>query len=247
MSATALVASRGKASIGRQPVMSLPDRDFEPNSFGAIPDPLVEVPELPSPGFVPNERPTRDEMKRRRHLALLLGAGWMAGQLVVFGVRDDFAAVPAHHVLALVAGPVIGTGVCLVAAFSGGRRGTGVRVAALVALVLAFPTALLLLGFALSSDAQRGTLEDAAHCFNVMLAWTAVPLAAAAFALRRSFVGRSGLRSALVGLGAGLAAAAAMNLHCSFSDAVHMTLGHGLAVVLAGAAGALGLERALRA
>ena len=105
---------------------------------------------------------------------------------------------------------------------------------------------LFLAGFALSSDSAKGTLEDAAYCFNVMLAWASVPLVAAAFALRRSFVGRAGWRSALIGIGAGLVSASVMNLHCSLSDAMHMTLGHGLAVVLAGVAGAFGLERALR-
>jgi hypothetical protein len=59
-------------------------------------------------------------------------------------------------------------------------------------------------------------------------------------------VGRAGWRSALVGIAAGLAAASLVNWHCSLSDAVHMTVGHGLAVIVTGLVGAFGLERALR-
>lgn len=185
-------------------------------------------------------------MRRRRRLALLLGAGWMLAQLVVFGFRHDLSSLPAHHWLALGLAPLVGSAACLVAAFSGGRTGAGLRVSLLTALALVCPAALFVAGFGLSSRAAPGTLEDAAYCFNVMLAWAALPLLAAAFALRRSFVARSGWRSALVGIAAGLAAASVVNLHCSVTDAMHMTLGHGLAVVVTGLVGAFVLERAVR-
>lgn len=223
-----------------------PVQDFDSTRFESIPDPLAAGAELPAPASAPSARPTRAEMKRRRRLSLLLGAGWIVAQLVVFGLRADLGALPAHHWVALGVGPLVGAGVCLVAAYSGGRLGTGLRVASLAALALAFPLALFVAGFALSSEATPGTLEDAAYCFNLMLAWAALPLVAAAFALRRSFVGRAGFRGALVGIAAGLAAASVVNLHCSVSDAVHMTVGHGLAVVVTALAGAFVLDRAVR-
>lgn len=224
--------------------------DFDPTAFAAVPDPLAGKRALPPSGFVPSNRPTRKELARRRGLALLLGVGWLLGQLAVFGVRGDVSALPVHHLVALVVGPLAGTALCLFAALSSGRAGVGARVAVLAGLALLCPLALFAASLVLSpavSDGKVGSLADAAYCVNVMLAWAALPLLAAVFALRRSFVARSGSRSALVGLAAGLAAASIANLHCSVSDVLHVTLGHGLAVVLTAVVGAFGLERALRA
>ena len=69
----------------------------------------------------------------------------------------------------------------------------------------------------------------------------------AAVVLRRSFASAAGWRSAAVGAACGLAAGAAMHLHCENVLPVHMVLSHAVPALLLGVAGALLLGRTARA
>ena len=88
---------------------------------------------------------------------------------------------------------------------------------------------------------------DTFLCFDITIAAVAVPLLCAAITLRGAFAAGARWRSALVGAGIGLFAGATMNLHCPNVAPGHMLLGHGLAVVVAAALGALALVLRARA
>jgi hypothetical protein len=79
------------------------------------------------------------------------------------------------------------------------------------------------------------------------VAWTILPLLLAGFALRTTFVGGAGWRSAVLGTGAGLLAAATITLHCPVSGSFHVGLGHGGAILASALLGALVLSRVTRA
>jgi hypothetical protein len=84
-------------------------------------------------------------------------------------------------------------------------------------------------------------------CLDLTLAWVGVPLAAAAFSLQRAFPTAAGWKSALVGAACGLFCGATMNLHCPNVDPSHVSLAHGVPVLIASVVGALALVRFTRA
>jgi hypothetical protein len=84
-------------------------------------------------------------------------------------------------------------------------------------------------------------------CFDITLAWVAVPLVAAAAVLRGAFAAGGRFRSALVGAAIGLFVGATMNLHCPNVAPSHMLFGHGVSVVVAALAGAFALAHLTRA
>ena len=65
------------------------------------------------------------------------------------------------------------------------------------------------------------------------------PLALGLWAFRRAFAAAAGWRTAAVGVAAGGLAAATMSLACPITTAAHVIVGHGLAMIVAGLAGAL--------
>ncbi|MGC4089229.1 MAG: NrsF family protein [Polyangiaceae bacterium] len=83
-------------------------------------------------------------------------------------------------------------------------------------------------------------------CLDITLAWALVPLACAALSLRHAFPAGSTWRSALVGGASGLLAGGVMNLHCPNVDRLHMSIGHGVPVLVAVVAGALLMGRVAR-
>ena len=106
---------------------------------------------------------------------------------------------------------------------------------------------MIALGAPIPRAPEPGTLIDTVLCFDITVAWVAVPLLCAAITLRGAFAAGARWRSALVGAGIGLFAGATMNLHCPNVAPAHMLLGHGLAVVVAAAIGALALALRARA
>jgi hypothetical protein len=218
-----------------------------------IPDPLADAaPELPALPPLRALRPsrTRAELRRAIAVALVLGAAWLVGQLALMGIRGDLAHVPRGYWLAFGVAPVVAGVLCLVAALSAGRWGVGARTALLAGLSLLVPLAFVL-GAALGpppyAGAPEGDFRDGVVCFHLAVAWTLVPLVLAGFALRATFVGRAGWRSAALGSGAGLLAAAVITWHCSVSGPFHVGLGHGGAILASVLLGALVLARITRA
>jgi hypothetical protein len=194
--------------------------------------------------------PARSEVGRARRVALLVGASWIATQLGIAGIRGDMAQVPLGYTLAFGVGPVVAGVLCLVAAVTPGRLGLGARVTLLATLAIAFPASFVIGSWLFSPaypGAPLGVFANGVFCFNIALAWTLLPLIAAGFALRHSFVTRAAWRSALVGAGCGLVVAATSMLRCPLSGVWHNTFSHGGAVVASALLGALVLSRVTRA
>lgn len=228
------------------------DREPELPDFSGIPDPLGGRAPLPPPPsiIVTRPGPSRAELTRSRWVAALVGAGWIAAQLAVTGLRGDFARVPLAYTLALGVAPLLAGLLCLFAAITPGRMGLGARVTLLATLALTFPLLFGFTNYAFSPpypEAPLGELMHGVFCFNIALAWTVLPLIAAGFALRNTFVTRAVWRSALVGAGAGLIVAATSMLRCPLSGAWHNTFSHAGAVVASAILGALVLSRITRA
>jgi hypothetical protein len=192
---------------------------------------------------------TRGDIRRARTLALLVGGGWLAGQLAITGIRPDMADVPLGYTLACGVVPFLAGVICLVAALSPGRLGLGARVAALAGLAVIAPLGFTLSGYVLSPPypaAPLGSFKHGVFCFSIAIAWTLLPLIAAGVALRGSFVSKALWRSALVGAGAGLIVATTSMLRCPLSGAWHMALSHGGAVIASALLGAFVLARVTR-
>jgi len=228
------------------------DRDPELPDFSRIPDPLAGRPPLPlvKPSRPARSGPARGELARGRRVALLLATGWIAAQLAITGIRGDIARVPLGYALAFGVAPIVAGLLCLVAAVTPGRLGVGARVALLAALAVAFPAIFGVASYVFSppySEAPLGVFANGVFCFNIAIAWTLLPLIAAGFALRQTFVSRAVWRSALVGAGAGLIVAATSMWRCPLSGAFHNAFSHGGAVVASALLGALVLSRVTRA
>jgi hypothetical protein len=228
--------------------------DPEPKlpDFESIPDPYAPstaLPPRPKPELS-SRGPTRRDRTRGRRIAFLVSAGWIGAQLAVTGVRGDFSRVPLGYTLGFAVVPVVAGLVCLAAAMTPGRLGLGARVTLLATLALALPAAFAGVSYVFSppyAGAPAGDFKHDVLCFNVAVAWTLLPLAAAGLALRGTFVARAGVRSALVGAGAGLVVSATSMLRCPLSDSWHMALSHGGAVIAAALLGATVLARFTRA
>ena len=228
------------------------ERPPEFPDFEDIPDPSLEsAPLPPRPRPEPSSRaPTRRELGRGRRIALLVSASWICAQLAVAGVRGDMARVPLGYTFGFAVVPVVAGLVCLAAATTPGRLGLGARVSLLATLALALPATFAVMSYFFSPPypgAPQGEFKYGVLCFNVAIAWTLLPLVGAGIALRGTFVTRATVRSALVGTGAGLVVSATSMLRCPLSDAWHMALSHGGAVIATALAGATVLARVTRA
>jgi hypothetical protein len=227
------------------------DPEPELPDFESIPDPCAPSalpPQRPRPELS-SQGPTRRDLTRGRRIALLVSAGWIGAQLAVAGVRGDMARVPLGYTFGFAVVPVVAGFVCLAAATTPGRLGLGARVTLLATLALALPVTFALVSYLFSppyAGAPEGEFKYGVLCFNVAIAWTLLPLIAAGFALRGTFVTRATVRSALVGAGAGLVVSATSMLRCPLSDSWHMALSHGGAVVAAALLGASVLARVTR-
>jgi len=132
-----------------------------------------------------------------------------------------------------------------------GKLGLGWKIGLVSALAVLGPLTFCLI--ALGAPVPRELAHDADSllgifvCFDITVAWAAVPLLLAALSLRGAFAGGARWRSALVGAGIGLSAGATMNLHCPNVASPHVLFGHGLPVVVATLLGAAVLTYRARA
>lgn len=192
---------------------------------------------------------TRQLVRQRRVLALLGGLSWLAAHLAVYGIRTDLAGLPIGYVAAQIALPALLATGSLVIALGSGRLGLGVKIGLVSTLAVLGPASfcLIALGAPLPRVPEPGTLIDTLLCFDITVAWVAVPLLCAAITLRGAFAAGARWRSALVGAAIGLFAGATMNLHCPNVAPAHMLLGHGFAVIVAAGLGAVALALRARA
>lgn len=213
-----------------------------------IPDPAAKV-SLTAPLRLPRlpEAATRSVVQSRRVAALVGGLSWLGVHLAVYGIRTDLKGLPFVYLAAQILLPVLLATGSLVIALGSGKLGLGAKIGLVSSLAILGPASfcVIALGAPVPYVADPGTLVDTVLCFDITVAWVAVPLLCAAITLRGAFAAGARWRSALVGAGIGLFAGATMNLHCPNVSPTHMLLGHGLAVVISAALGALAL--ALRA
>ncbi len=223
------------------------------SAFDAIPDPARQA--APAGGSAPLPRlelaPTRRKVRSWRVAALLLSVTWLAANLGVYGLRGDLVTLSAGYIAAQIVLP-FGLGLlALLVALLPGRSGLGLSVAVVSATALLAPLlfALIVYGAPPPRVAKPGETSwlSAAVCFDITLAWAAVPLLFLALALRRAFPVAAVWRSALLGVAAGLFAAGVMNLHCANVARFHLTFGHVVPALLAALVAAVLVRRAARA
>jgi len=192
------------------------------------------------PGKAP---PTREGTQRRRAAALGMSLAWLCAHLLVYGVREDFAELPAAYVVAQVVLPFAFGASSLLVALAPGKLGLGLGVGLVVAMALLGPLSywLLALGMPLPHPALPGKLGfwlGSLLCLDITLSWAAAPLLLVAFAMRRAFATQAVGRSALLGAAIGLLSGGAINLHCPNVDPWHLIAGHGIPVAAAALVGA---------
>jgi hypothetical protein len=220
-----------------------------------IPDPLADAPAraespAPLPRFL-GAAPVRRETRGRRAAALAVSLAWLCTHLAVYGVRPDFARLPAEYIAVQIALPALLGACSLLLAVAPGKLGLGLNVGIVTSLAVLGPLSFWLL--ALAVRARAAALSDGNFwlgslvCLDITLAWAAAPLLLAALTLRRAFPALAGWRSALVGAALGLLSGAAINLHCPNVDPAHMLAGHGVPVVVAALVGGLLVSRWARA
>ena len=207
-------------------------------------NPPLRLPEL-------GASPARDAVRKRRRAALVGSAAWLSAHLVVYGVRSDFHGLPWLYVGAQVLLPFLVAMASLFAALSYGKLGLGSKIGLVSGLVVLGPLAFCLIAFGApvprAADSDESSLLGILVCFDITVAWTAVPLLCAALALPSAFATGVRWRSALVGAAVGLCAGATMNLHCPNAAPLHVLTGHGLPVIVATLLGALVLGYRTRA
>jgi hypothetical protein len=190
----------------------------------------LRVPEL-------GASPARALVRKRRLAALTGSVAWLLTHLAVYGIRSDFHGLPPLYVAAQILVPFFVAVASLFAALSYGKLGLGLKIGLISGLVILGPLAFCLIAFGAPAPYVSGpgaaSLLGILVCFDITVAWTAVPLLCAALALPGAFATGVRWRSALVGAAVGLFAGAAMNLHCPNVAPLHVLMGHGLPVIVA--------------
>lgn len=232
---------------------SPPDPDLSA-LFGEIPDPGAGASSASSPGPRLSEliaSPARDTVRKRRRAALIGSAAWLLTHLLVYGIRSDFQGLPTPYVAAQILLPFLVAAGSLFAALSYGKLGLGSRIGLITGLALLGPLSFCLVALGApiprATDPDESSLFGILVCFDITVAWTAVPLLCAALTLPGAFAAGVGWRSALVGASVGLFAGATMNLHCPNVAPLHVLMGHGMPVIVATLLGALVLSYRTRA
>jgi hypothetical protein len=194
--------------------------------------------------------PTRAALAKRRRAALALSVAWLSVQFLAFGMRGDLARLSLGYVIGLIVAPFSAGILAVVAASRPGRFALGVRPTLIVTLALVCPSIFLLAGLGMPlpySGGESGNLMFGAYCLNSTVAWALLPIASAAVVLRGAFAAGAVWRSALLGGGCGLVAAALFTLHCPVVGKLHIVVAHGGAVIVSALLGGLLLSRFTRA
>ncbi|HTQ06152.1 MAG TPA: NrsF family protein [Polyangiaceae bacterium] len=220
--------------------------------FGDIPDVRLAAP----PGLEPpaalrareplKASPTRADLQRRRWIALGIAVLWALVELGAFGVRFDLGKLSASYIALTCGLPFVLGAAGLVAAVKPGSFGLGLQRRSLLVLLALGVLVVVVTAFAVPepyTDGIDGGGRSIFMCGHLALSWAAVPLLAAALALRGSLVGSTVVRSALIGTVCGLGAAVAAQIRCPVTGAAHIALAHGGVVVIAALLGALLLPR----
>lgn len=221
-------------------------KSFDPADLGSIPDlPGVQTSWSPPPPKATTERgPTRASLEARRRLAMIAGLAWLGVLVLVLGLRNDLTVSPL--VLAHVGLPALLGACALYAALSPGRAGLGPSARTTVALAVGAPLAFALAAVVFPRFDDGHRLAAAFFCGDFGLLLGAVPLAALAWAQKRTCATSAPWRSALVGVSMGLIGAATLGMHCANGDGLHVALGHGWPVAVLGSAGFLLVSRVTR-
>lgn len=220
--------------------------------FSDIPDPLDEStsgPRVRLPAVLPPDAPVRPVVHRRRLTALLLSFAWLGAHLAVYGVRTDLLSLPPLYAATQILVPFVFAVAALAVATSSGPLGLGASISAVITLSVLGPTSFLLIALGAPQPHPPGGGNfwlGAFVCFDITLSWAAVPLLAAALALRKTYPVAAGWRAALVGAASGLFSGAVMNLHCPSVDRFHIALGHGIPVLAATIVGAIVVSKWVR-
>ena len=173
----------------------------------------------------------------------------------MYGIRSDFARLPAEYVALQIVLPALIGAASLLLAVAPGKLGLGLAVSVVAGFTVLGPLSFWLCAALLNAphpapDSLRQSGRfwlGALVCLDITLAWAAAPLLLAALTLRRAFPTGAGWRSGLVGAALGLLSGAAINLHCPNVNQGHMLLGHGIPIVVAALVGGLVVARWARA
>ena len=218
-----------------------------------IPDPLTEA--RPAAATVvparPAASPVRRQLRRRRCVALAIGALWLGAHLAAYGVRQDMHRLSARYIAAQLLLPALLAGASLLLAVAPGKLGLGLGASLLVALAVLGPLSFWLCAAFMpvpyATEMGGAFSLSSLVCLDLTLLWETAPLLLAGLALRRAFPASSRWRSALVGGALGLACGSAINLHCPNPNASHLVAGHGIPIVVAALVGGFVLSRWVRA
>lgn len=203
-------------------------------------------------GLADELKPVRPRRTGQGPLWVLLGwAGGAAALIAYAGMRHDLLGGQMPMLSMLSFWLIAGVGMAAVwSAIRMGMPGVGRdyggwRWAGLVALAL--PLSALLLSMGNSHAAMESARMGAGTRCLAEAVISGLGVGAALFAWLKAGAPTSPERAGLViGLAAGSAGATIVALHCSIDNIVHISLWHGLAVMLSAAAGRLFLPRFLR-
>jgi len=208
------------------------------------------LPPLPALGPRPK---TRRQVRQLRIVAGLGGIVWLVVLLWKTGMRPDRQELPWLYAYALP-GVMVAAGLGMLGlALAGGRLGVGTRPRWARLSVIVLPAL-----FAISSlwteigvhsvvpSSYAAAWPAHVGCAVMTLVLGAGPFAIALMALRRAFPASFMARGALVGLCCGLAAAAAIHLHCPIAVTSHILVSHGSPLLLLTLLGAALARRIFR-
>lgn len=225
--------------------------DLDLERLADIPDPFA-VPDAahapaPKPGAL-GPSPTRAEVRRRRGIAAVGALVYQVAWLLVVEHRGDVGQLPPSTIAIGLLVPAVAAALALFAARVPGRRGLGVPASWVIALAAAAPLLFVLATLATSPpDTESGFWDLAVRCIGVTALLTLGPLLLGVAAFRHAFVAGSRWRTAALGVACGAVAASTMSLACRHSGALHVVVGHGSMMLVAGLAGALLVSRVTRA